>query len=227
MEPLKHVAIVMDGNGRWAESRNKPRYKGHQEGLHAAKRILKAASDMGIPFVTLYVFSTENNKRQREEVNFLMGLIKKHLRAELNFYAENKIRILHIGNAEGLPSAVQKEIADVKEKTADYTGTTAVLAINYGGQNEIVRAVKKINAAGLTEINESVFSQYLDTKQIPPADLFIRTGGEKRLSNFLLWQSAYAELYFSDKLWPDWTEEDLKYAIQEYSKRNRRFGKEK
>lgn len=227
MNSLKHVAIVMDGNGRWAESRNKPRFKGHQEGLHAAKRILKTASDLGIPFVTLYVFSTENNKRKPEEVNFLMGLIKKHLKAELNFYAENGIRVLHIGDAENLPAAVRKEISEVKEKTSLFKGTSVVLAINYGGQNEIVRAVRKIKPENLALLTELEFSGYLDTGALPPVDLFIRTGGEKRLSNFLLWQSAYAELYFSDKLWPDWTEDDFKLAIDEYSKRNRRFGKEK
>ena len=223
----KHIAIIMDGNGRWAKMRGMPRFKGHQEGVKVTKEIVKYCSDIGIPFLTLYVFSTENKKRSSEEVNFLMGLIKQHLKAELNFYATNNIRVLHIGNLSGLPEAVQEEIISVREKTKNYTGSSVVLAINYGGKDEIIRSIKSLDAEKIKNIDEDSFSLCLDTKDIPPVDLVIRTGGEKRLSNFLLWQCAYSELYFSDKYWPDWKCEDLQIAINDYTTRNRRFGLEK
>jgi hypothetical protein len=223
----KHIAIIMDGNGRWAKMRGMPRFKGHQEGLKVTKEIVKYCSQIGIPFVTLYVFSTENKKRSSEEVNFLMGLIKQHLKRELQFYAENNIRVLHIGDLSGLPLSVQEEIIAVMEKTKDYTGTSVVLAINYGGKDEIIRSIKNLDAERLVDMTEDEFSLCLDTKNIPPVDLVIRTGGEKRLSNFLLWQSAYAELYFSDVYWPDWKTEYLQLAIDDYMTRNRRFGLEK
>lgn len=223
-DELKHIAIVMDGNGRWAKKRGLPRSMGHKEGLNTVKRITKAVSDLGIPYITLYIFSTENWKRTEAEVGFLMGLIKQHLRAELKFYADNNIRIEHIGNLYGLPQDIQNEITAVKARTANYTGTAIVLAINYGAQNEIIRAIRKINPDELPAISEELFDSKLDTGKIPPVDLLIRTGGEKRLSNFLLWQSAYAELYFTDTLWPDWTVEDLYAAIEDFKKRNRRYG---
>lgn len=223
----KHIAIIMDGNGRWAKMRGMPRFKGHQEGVKVTKEIVKYCSDIGISFVTLYVFSTENKKRASEEVNFLMGLIQQHLKAELKFYADNNIRVLHIGDLSGLPVAVQQEIVTVREKTKDYSGSSVVLAINYGGKDEIVRGVKRLNTNELKDLTEESFSLCLDTKDIPPVDLVIRTGGEKRLSNFLLWQCAYAELYFSNKYWPDWECEDLQIAINDYMARNRRFGLEK
>lgn len=226
MQP-KHIAIIMDGNGRWAKMRGMPRYKGHQEGVKVTKEIVRYCSKIGVPFITLYVFSTENKKRSSEEVGFLMGLIKQHLKAELQFYADNNIRVLHIGDLSGLPSAVQEEIIVVREKTKDYTGSSVVLAINYGGKDEIVRSIRNLLPEQLVNMTEADFSLYLDTKDIPPVDLVIRTGGEKRLSNFLLWQCAYSELYFSDKYWPDWTTEDLQIAIDDYMTRNRRFGLEK
>lgn len=223
-DELKHIAIVMDGNGRWAKKRGLPRSMGHKEGLNTVKRITKAVSDLGIPYITLYIFSTENWKRTEAEVGFLMGLIKQHLKAELKFYADNNIRIEHIGNLSGLPQDIQNEINSVRDKTSDYTGTAIVLGINYGAHDEILRAIKKLNSDELASINEESFSLKLDTGKIPPVDLLIRTGGEKRLSNFLLWQSAYAELYFTDTLWPDWTVENLYEAIEDYKKRNRRYG---
>jgi len=226
MQP-KHIAIIMDGNGRWAKMRGMPRYKGHQEGVKVTKDIVRYCSKIGVPFITLYVFSTENKKRSSEEVGFLMGLIKQHLKAELQFYADNNIRVLHIGDLSGLPSAVQEEIIVVREKTKDYTGSSVVLAINYGGKDEIVRSIRNLLPEQLVNMTEADFSLCLDTKDIPPVDLVIRTGGEKRLSNFLLWQCAYSELYFSDKYWPDWTTEDLQIAIDDYMTRNRRFGLEK
>jgi len=227
MNVPKHIAIIMDGNGRWAKEKGMPRFKGHQEGVKVTKEIVKYCSDIGIPFVTLYVFSTENKKRASEEVNFLMGLIQQHLKKELKFYADNDIRVLHIGDLAGLPSAVQEEIVAVRDKTKNYKGSSVVLAINYGGKDEIVRGIKGLNAEKLINMTEDDFSLCLDTKALPPVDLLIRTGGEKRLSNFLLWQSAYAELYFSDKYWPDWRCEDLQIAIDDYMARNRRFGLEK
>ncbi len=154
-----------------------------------------------------------------------MSLITKHLRAELNFYAENELRVLHIGDMERLPKEVRHEINLVKEKTAHYKGTSVVLAINYGGRDEIIRGIKKLRLEELQDLDEITFSSKLDTGDIPPVDLFIRTGGEKRLSNFLLWQSAYSELYFCDTLWPDWSIDELKKAITDFHNRERRFGK--
>lgn len=222
---VQHIAVIMDGNGRWAEQRGLARTKGHQEGLEAAKRIVKAVADLHIPYITLYVFSTENWKRTEEEVGFLMGLIQQHLRAELAFYAANNIKVKHIGNATALPRAIQTEIADIMEKTEHYTGTTVQLAINYGGKDEIIRAIKKLDRQQLTTLTEEAFDRMLDTAGVPPVDLVIRTGGEKRLSNFLLWQIAYAEFYSTDVLWPDFTPAHLMEALDVYGKRTRRFGR--
>lgn len=220
----KHVAIIMDGNGRWAQQRGKPRTAGHKEGLEAAKRIVRAAADLGIKFVTLYTFSTENWKRTQDEVGYLMGLIKVHLRAEFEFYKENQIRVEHIGDLSGLPKDIQEEILNVKKDTQNFAGTTCVLAINYGSRDEIIRAANKALAAGATKFDEKDFSKYTDLPELPDVDLLIRTGGEKRLSNFLLWQTAYAEFIFSDTLWPDYSVEEFKKDILEFESRNRRFG---
>ena len=221
-----HIGIIMDGNGRWAKLRNLPRTKGHREGLDVAKKIVKAASDLGIKFVTLYTFSTENWKRTQEEVGYLMTLIKSHLRAEFNFYKENKIKIEHIGDITALPLDVQTEIENAKKDTKDFTGTTVLLAINYGGKDEIIRGIKKLAAQkkDFSSITEQDLSLALDTKNIPDVDLLIRTGGELRLSNFLLWQAAYAELIFTDTLWPDYTKEEFIKNIQTFQHRTRRFG---
>lgn len=221
-----HIGIIMDGNGRWAKLRNLPRTKGHREGLDVAKQIVKAASDLGIKFVTLYTFSTENWKRTQEEVGYLMTLIKKHLSSEFNFYKENKIRIEHIGDITALPMDVQTEIENAKNDTKDFTGTTVLLAINYGGKDEIIRGIKKLAAQkkDFSSITEQDLSLALDTKNIPDVDLLIRTGGELRLSNFLLWQAAYAELIFTDTLWPDYTKEEFIKNIQTFQHRTRRFG---
>ncbi|MBO7121837.1 MAG: di-trans,poly-cis-decaprenylcistransferase [Treponema sp.] len=220
----KHVAIIMDGNGRWAQQRGKPRTAGHKEGLEAAKRIVRAAADLGIKYVTLYTFSTENWKRTQDEVGYLMGLIKVHLRAEFEFYKENQIRVEHIGDLEGLPKDVQEEIVNAKKDTENFTGTTCVLAINYGSRDEIIRAANKALAAGAKKFDEKDFSKYTDLPELPDVDLLIRTGGEKRLSNFLLWQTAYAEFVFSDTLWPDYSVEEFKKDVLEFESRNRRFG---
>lgn len=217
-----HIALVMDGNGRWAKNRGLPRTSGHKEGLAAAKRIVSVAASLGIKYVTLYTFSTENWKRAEEEVGYLMGLIKGHLRAEFDFYKQNGIRIEHIGDLEGLPPDVRAEIVQAKKDTEHITGTTCVLAINYGSRDEITRAVKKLSQEG-KEFSEQSISEALDAG-LPDVDLMIRTGGEKRLSNFLLWQCAYAEFIFSDTLWPDYGEEEFYTHIGEFQKRSRRFG---
>ena len=224
-----HVAITMDGNGRWAQAKNLPRTSGHNEGLHVAKRIVKASSDLGIKFLTLYVFSTENWKRAQQEVGFLMNLIHSHLCGELNFYKKNKIKINHIGDFKGLPESVQKDIAKAIEDTKNFTGMTVNLAINYGGRNEIVRGIKKIvdNNIKSENIDEKLVSLYMDMPESPDVDLLIRTGGEKRLSNYLLWHIPYAEQVYTDTLWPDYSNEEFYSNIEIFQHRNRRFGAEK
>lgn len=222
----EHVAIIMDGNGRWAKQRNMPRTSGHKEGLTVAKKIVKEASRLGIKYVTLYTFSTENWKRTQEEVGFLMNLIRGHLRAEFQFYKENGIRIEHIGDISGLPKDVQSEILKAKQETAHFTGLTVVLAINYGGRNEIIRGMNKFLADKKDgeSISEDNLKEYFDIPKLPDVDLMIRTGGELRISNFLLWQAAYAELMFTNTLWPDYTAEEFRKNIEDFAGRNRRFG---
>jgi len=213
----------MDGNGRWAKARGLPRTEGHREGLKAAKRIVKAAALSGIKDLTLYTFSTENWKRAQEEVKFLMGLINTYLGAELDFYKEFGVRVVHSGDAEGLPKDVRDSLVRVAEETAGFNNIRVNLAINYGGRDEILRAMEKIppHAGKLTEAE---FRRYLDVADMPDPDLIIRAGGELRLSNFLIWQAAYSEFYFSDVLWPDWTGKELDRALEEYARRERRFG---
>ena len=224
-----HVAITMDGNGRWAQNRKLPRTSGHDEGLRTAKRIVKAASDLGIKYLTLYVFSTENWKRAEQEVGFLMNLIHTHLCGELDFYRENGIRVKHIGNFEALPLSIQKDIKQAMDDTASFTGMTVYLAINYGGRDEILRGVKKIieNNIASDKVDEKLFSSYLDMPESPDVDLLIRTGGEQRLSNYLLWHIPYAEQIYTDTLWPDYSNEEFYSNIEAFSHRNRRFGAEK
>jgi undecaprenyl diphosphate synthase len=233
-----HVGIIMDGNGRWAKSRGLVRTQGHLEGLKTAKRIVKAASDLGIKYLTLYAFSTENWKRTTEEVGFIMGLIKQYLRAEFDFSKQNKIRVRHAGDFAGLPQDIQKELSDSIADTADFDGMQVILAINYGGRDEIVRAFRKFacNAAEVSalsenaafsnaaDISEDDIRNFLDNPDVPDPDLIIRSAGEYRTSNFLLWEGAYSELYISQKLWPDWDKEDLETAITDYQNRDRRFG---
>ena len=224
-----HVAITMDGNGRWAQARKLPRTSGHDEGLHVAKRIVKAASDLGIKYLTLYVFSTENWKRAEQEVGFLMNLIHTHLCGELAFYKENGIRVNHIGNFDALPPQIQKDINQAMDDTADFKGMTVNLAINYGGRDEILRGVKKIIEQKIKpeDITEKLFSSMLDMSDSPDVDLLIRTGGEKRLSNYLLWHIPYAEQIYTDTLWPDYSNEEFYSHIEQFGTRNRRFGAEK
>lgn len=218
-----HVGIFMDGNGRWASKRGLPRSEGHREGLKAAKRIVKAAAEMGIKVVTLYTFSTENWKRTADEVGFLMALIRNHLSAEFDFYRENEIKVVHSGDPEGLPRDVRAEIERVQADTASFHRLTVNLAINYGGRDEIARAARRLAGRG-EAITEASLSGAMDRPELPDADLIIRPGGEMRLSNFLLWESAYAELIFSPILWPDYSAEDFAAHIAEYQARDRRFG---
>ena len=224
-----HVAITMDGNGRWATQRKLPRSAGHDKGLHTVKTIVKAAADIGIKYLTLYIFSTENWKRTEAEVGFLMNLIHTHLKQELNFYKENGIRLNHIGDLSALPEGIQKDILEAIDDTKSFDGMTLNLAINYGGRDEILRGIKKLIKDGKKseEITEKLVSSYLDMPQSPDVDLLIRTGGEKRLSNFLLWHIPYAEQIYIDTLWPDYTVEQFYDNIEEFQKRNRRFGAEK
>jgi undecaprenyl diphosphate synthase len=219
----RHIGIIMDGNGRWARQRGKPRTEGHLEGVKAAKRIVAAASEIGLEFLSLYTFSTENWSRASEEVSYLMFLIRSHLRKEYDFYRQKRIRIVHSGDLARLPPDITEEIQAVSRDTADFTGLTVNLSINYGGRDEIVRAVARCLGDGV-EVSEEALSRRLDQPQIPDPDLIIRSGNEQRLSNFLLWESAYAELYFSPKLWPEWERQDLIDALADFSLRSRRFG---
>ena len=220
-----HIGIIMDGNGRWAQKRNLPRTAGHKEGLETAKRIISCAVEAGVKYVTLYTFSTENWKRTEEEVGFLMGLITRHLRAEHKFYKEHGIRIRHIGDTSRLPAAVQKEMVDAEGETADFNKMTVVLAINYGGRDELIRAMKKLaSKIAVEDIREQDISTAFDVPELPDADIIIRTGGEKRLSNFLLWHSTYSELFFSDTLWPDFSNEEFLSILSDFNNRDRRFG---
>jgi undecaprenyl diphosphate synthase len=218
----------MDGNGRWAQSRGLARTQGHLEGLKAAKRVVKAASDSGVKFLTLYTFSTENWKRAADEVGFIMGLVKQHLRSELDFYRENGIRIRHAGDASGLPADIARELAQAAQDTQNFPGMQVILALNYGGRDEIARAVRRLaaerGAEKLQGITEREISAALDNPDVPDPDLIIRSAGEFRTSNFLLWEAAYAEWFISEKFWPDWTGEDLALALESYQGRERRFG---
>lgn len=222
----EHIAIIMDGNGRWAKNQGKKRSAGHKEGMETAQKIVKAASNLGVKFITLYTFSTENWKRTEEEVGFLMNLIRSHLSDGMKFYIDNKIKIDTLGDMNGLPKDIQKDFAKARKDTENFTGTTCFIAINYGGKDEITRAVRKIVDSGISsqEITEDTITKSLDNSQLPPVDLMIRTGGEKRLSNFLLWQAAYSEFIFSDTLWPDYNEDELIEHIKEFQNRTRRFG---
>jgi len=222
----RHIGIIMDGNGRWARERSRIRTQGHLEGLKAAKRIVKAASDMGIGYLTLYAFSTENWKRAASEVGFIMGLVRQYLRGEMDFYRENRVRIRHAGDRDGLPRDIAEEIASAEADTRDFEGMQVILALNYGGRDEILRALRRLATGGadMAALSEGDVASCLDNPDVPDPDLIIRSAGEFRTSNFLLWEGAYAELFVSPKLWPDWTGDDLTAAVNEYRNRERRFG---
>ena len=227
----KHLAIIMDGNGRWAKQQGKQRIFGHEKGAKTVREIIQEASQLGIPYLTLYAFSTENWNRPKLEVEALMHLLPRYLQKEVAIMQKNNIRLNAIGDLESLPSKVRKELYKAMEQTKDNTSTTVSLALAYGGQQELLQMTqqlaRKVQQGLLTpeQITPQEIQKALYTQEIPPVDLLIRTSGECRISNFLLWQIAYAELYFTDVLWPDFTPEQLHKALLNYQNRERRFGK--
>ncbi len=224
MNELRHIAIIMDGNGRWAKKRGfLKRIVGHEEGAKRVRELTIHASNLGVKYLTLYAFSTENWKRPEGEVGFLMQLMDRYLKNELKLFLNNNVRFETIGDIAALPQNLRERIAYTKEKTAHFTGLTQVLAVNYGSKDEIVRAVNSAVKAG-EKVDEARFDSLLDTSGMDPVDILIRTGGDKRLSNFLLWQAAYSELYFTDILWPDFTTDELDKIIADFHKVERRFG---
>ncbi|MBK5209659.1 MAG: isoprenyl transferase [Flavobacteriaceae bacterium] len=226
-----HIAIIMDGNGRWAEMKGKPRVFGHKNGVTSVKEVIEGCREIGVNYLTLYAFSTENWNRPKLEIKTLMALLVSSLRKELKTLVKNNIKLNTIGNIENLPEKAQTELAEVVEKTKNNTSLTLTLALSYGSREEIVNVIRNIskkvvnNQLAVEEINENIINNHLYTFSLPDVDLLIRTSGEKRISNFLLWQIAYAELYFTNTLWPDFRKENLFNAIVDYQQRERRFGK--
>ena len=227
----KHVAIIMDGNGRWAEKKGKNRIQGHSHGVRAVQEVVEEAVQLKIEHLTLYAFSTENWSRPQEEIGVLMKLLVSTLKSEFEKLLKNRIKLNVIGNLHQLPEIVQKELHYVVEKTQNNNEMTLTLALSYGGREEIESAIKQLavkvknNIISPEKIDQSIINEHLYTQNLPDVDLLIRTSGEKRISNFLLWQIAYAELYFSKVLWPDFTKKHLHKALTSYQKRERRFGK--
>lgn len=223
----KHIAITMDGNGRWAKTKGKFRIFGHKSGVKAVRDTVEGASEIGIDYLTLYAFSTENWNRPKKEVDALMSLLVSTINKETKTLMDNNIKLAAIGDLTSLPKKCQEELKESIEKTKNNNRTTLILALSYSSRWEILNAIKQIVKEDITadQINEDLFSQYLTTKGVPNPELLIRTSGEQRISNFLLWQIAYSELYFTDVLWPDFRREDLFESIVEYQKRERRFGK--
>ena len=222
MVEARHVAIIMDGNGRWAKKRHLPRAVGHQRGVEAVRTLVRAAREMGLEALTLYAFSTENWRRPEDEVSALMGLLKRYIVADIDEFVANNVRLRIIGDYAALPADVVTLLDDALARTAGNNGTTLVIALNYGAQDEIARAAARAAAKGA--ITPAAIEAELDTAGLPPLDLLIRTSGEVRLSNFLLWQAAYTELWFTDVLWPDFTPDHLRTALAEFGQRERRYG---
>ena len=223
MSELKHLAIIMDGNGRWAKEKGLKRIKGHEKGAEVVREITTYCAQSGIEYLTLYAFSTENWKRPKEEVAFLMKLLEKYLKDELKTYQKNNIRFETIGDISRFSSSLQKRIEATKEATRENSALTQVLALNYGSRDEITRAVTQLAGKGL-EVNEANIAACLDTAGMPDVDMLVRTSGEIRISNFMLWQIAYAELFFTETLWPDFSPEELEKMIAQYQERERRYG---
>ncbi|ASV32540.1 isoprenyl transferase [Maribacter cobaltidurans] len=227
----QHMAIIMDGNGRWAKERGKLRVFGHENGVRTVKSTVKSCAKLGIKYLTLYTFSTENWNRPKLEVETLMRLLVSSLRKELATFCENNIKLNTIGNISALPNKAHEELLEVMKKTKDNTGMTLTLALSYGSREELQSAMKSIafkvknNIISPENIDETIINNHLYTQNLPDVDLLIRTSGEHRVSNFLLWQIAYAELYFIDVFWPDFSEHHLVEAIKNYQNRERRFGK--
>ncbi|WP_243457146.1 isoprenyl transferase [Parasphingorhabdus cellanae] len=226
----RHVAIIMDGNGRWAKKRHLPRALGHKKGVETVRDIVRIAGEMGIEALTLYAFSSENWNRPADEITDLMGLLRQYIQSDIDEFDENGIRLKVIGNYKALDSDIVQLIENALERTANNDRMTLAIALNYGAQDEMLRAVKGIASAVRNgeidpqEIELSHVSAALDTAELPPLDLLIRTSGELRLSNFLLWQAAYSELYFTDALWPDFDKRELQRALKSFGDRDRRFG---
>jgi undecaprenyl diphosphate synthase len=227
----QHVAVIMDGNGRWAMRHGLDRSEGHREGVVSVRKVMEAAVEIGLRYLTVYTFSTENWNRPEEEINALMTIMVAAIHRETPDLMKNNVRLLVIGDRMRLPKEVRDTLSECLEKTSVNTGTTLVLALSYSSRWEIVQATRRI-AENIQEgkidpedLNETLFSSYLTTRDIPDPDLLIRTGGEKRISNFLLWQLSYAELYFTDIFWPDFRENEFYEAILSYRQRERRFGK--
>ena len=223
----QHVAIIMDGNGRWAQKRGLQRLEGHKQGGLNARQVVEIFREYNIPYLTLYAFSTENWNRPKEEIEGLFKLLEEKLDEGDEIAREKKIKVRHLGRLEGLPRKIRKRIMKTVKETENNNGMTLCLAFNYGGRSEIIEAVQRIihNKIDAKKIDESVFSKHLYTESIPDPDLIIRTGGEMRLSNFLTWQSAYAEIYFTPVLWPDFDRKEIEKALASYIRRQRRFGR--
>lgn len=220
----QHIAIIMDGNGRWAKSKGMPRIYGHGEGVKTVRKILKKAQSMGVNYLTLYAFSTENWKRPKVEVEGLMKLFKEYLKKERKELNKNGVKLLFSGSREGISEELLREMDDSSNFLSSNSSITLNIAFNYGGRREIVDAVKKILDSGDTEISEEKFREYLYRPEIPDPELVIRTSGEFRISNFLLWETAYSEFYITDKMWPEFQEKDFEDAVEFFQKRDRRFG---
>lgn len=223
---LQHIAIIMDGNRRWAKNNMLPSAMGHKKGVEALKKTLKAAHKFGVKYLTLYAFSTENWNRKQEEVDFLMGLLANTIKSQLDELNQNNVKLRFIGYLKALNPTLQEILAQAVETTKNNTGVNLQIAINYGARNEITNAIKDMMYQGVKpeDVNEELVSKFLYTNQIPDPDLLIRTGGEMRISNYLLWQIAYSELYITDIYWPEFDEEALKNSILEFAKRQRRWG---
>ncbi len=219
-----HVAIIMDGNGRWAKERGLPRIEGHRRGALKVEKVVEWASNLGVDYLTLYAFSTENWKRPVEEVSFLFKLFVDFMKSKVEKMKKEGVRIRIMGSRERLPEEVLRVWDWIEDETKEGKKITTVIALNYGGRREIVDAVKKILESGEKNVDEETFRRYLYLPDVPDPDLVIRTSGELRISNFLLWQIAYSELYFTEKYWPDFEKEDLIEAIEDFKGRNRRFG---
>ena len=225
-----HIAIVMDGNRRWAKKRLMPGLAGHKAGATALKKLVEDLNKEGLKFLSVYAFSTENWKRDKEEVDHIMALMREYIDDYLSSDDKNAVRLTVIGEKSRLPIDLQDKINHIEKSTIDNKGLRLIVALNYGGRDEIVRAAKKLSTQmikaniNIDDVDEDFFCKFLDTKDIPDPDLLIRTSGEQRTSNFLLWQTAYSELYFTDKLWPDFTLADLKEAVADFQSRKRRFG---
>ena len=230
-EKLQHIAFIMDGNRRWAKARGLPIIAGHEKGAKTLTEVAKAAKDLGIKYITVYAFSTENWKREKSEVEGLMNLLRKYLKESFKELEENNARIMFIGERNMLASDIVADMEKIENRTAKNDGITLCVALSYGGRQEIVAATRKIaelaqnGGLNIKDIDEKKFSDMLYTKDLPDPDLLIRTSGEERISNFLLWQLSYSEFYFSDTLWPDFSKEELVKIIDEYKNRERRYGK--